>query len=160
MRVLLFVALSFVVLAGCSSAAEQDVARDDSGEVTETDELGVFAIKNGDCLMIPDGTQESVQTLTAVPCSEPHSGEVYSLVQTIGESSEYPGDAAISAEAAEVCERTFDETTGLTYVTDPDWDILWLTPTEDSWNLGDDREIVCIAFPLAGGTTTELLPKA
>jgi hypothetical protein len=160
MRTLLLALLAVAALVGCSTASEQDVARDESGDVTETDELGVFAIQNGDCLMMPDDSADSVETVTAVPCSEPHSGEVYALVQSSGDDGEYPGDVAINTEAAEECERTFDETTGLVYATDPDWGITWLTPSEDSWNLGDDREIVCIAGPLEGGTTTDILPKA
>ena len=149
-----------VLTAGCTAAGEQDATRDETtGEIVENEEVGVFRLQVGDCLVMPSGgiAGEEVETMEAIPCGEPHDGEVLALVTVPGdEDAPFPGQAAVSTQAQEDCVAEFQTATGRDFMTDPDWDLTFLSPTADSWAFGDDREIVCIATPLDGGLTTEL----
>jgi hypothetical protein len=156
-RYLLAVLATALLLASCSSAGEQDATRDESGEVAENEDIGVFRLRQGDCLIMPTAgiAGEEVETLEAIPCDEPHSGEVLSIVTVPGDGdAPYPGDAAISTQAETGCLADFQSITGVEFALDTDWDMTFLSPTADSWNLGDDREIVCIVLPLDGEPTT------
>lgn len=159
-RYLFILAAAAMLATSCTSAGEQDATRDESGQVSENEEIGVFKLRQGDCLMMP--TQgiggEEVETLDAMPCDQPHDGEVLSIVLVPGDDdAPYPGDAAISAEAETGCLSSFESVTGRDFATDPFWDLTFLSPTSDSWTLGDDREIVCIVLPLDGELTTDLV---
>ena len=150
--------LTVLVSTACSSAAEQDATRDDAGDITESEDIGVFRLQEGDCLMLPDGGVggEVVETMAAVPCSEPHSGEVLAVVVVDGDDgAEFPGAAAVDDVAMTECLGAFERVTGNDFMTDPDWDMTSLNPSADSWNLADDREIVCIVTPLDGSLTTQ-----
>ena len=159
-RYLFALLASALLVAGCSSAGEQDATRDETGEVSENEDIGVLKLRQGDCLIMPsDGIAgEEVETLEAIPCTEPHDGEVLSIVTVDGDDeAPYPGDEAISAEAQSGCLASFESITGTDFAIDTEWDMTFLSPTSDSWTLGDDREIVCIVLPLDGGMTTGLV---
>jgi hypothetical protein len=152
-------AVGALALAACGADAATDIARDaETNEVTETDELGVFAIQEGDCLLLPneDGSG-SIQTITALPCAEPHRGEVYAILLT--EHEEWPGDDVIAEESWTACVAAFDDRTGLDYASDLTWDVFHLYPSEASFNEADDREIVCIAIPIDRELTSDTLPR-
>ncbi len=159
-RHLFAIAAIALLLTACTSAGEQDATRDDEGQVSENEEIGVFRLREGDCLMMPSQGigGEEVETLDAIPCGEPHDGEVLAIVNVPGDDdAPYPGDAAISTEAETGCLSSFQSVTGRDFATDPFWDLTFLSPTSDSWTLGDDREIVCIVLPLDGELTTDLV---
>lgn len=159
-RVMLITAVAILALTACSTAAEQDATRDESGAVSENEDIGVFRLRQGDCLVMPGlgiGGQE-VETLEAIPCAELHDGEVLDVVDmTGGDDAPFPGSTVVSAEAETACLASFERRTGRDFITDPEWDMTYLSPTEDSWTLGGDREIVCIAVPLDGELTTALV---
>jgi hypothetical protein len=149
-----------LLAAGCTAAGEQDATRSEDGEITENEDIGVFRLQAGDCLVMPaEGEMaEGVEALEATPCAEPHSGEVIALVNAPGgEDAPFPGDATLSDQAAEDCVSEFQTVTGRDFATDPDWDLTWLSPTPDSWTQGGDREIVCIAIPIDGSLVTTLV---
>lgn len=159
-RLILALVASALLFVGCSSASEQDATRDESGEVAENEDIGVFRLRQGDCLIMPgDGIAgDEVETLEATPCSDPHNGEVLAIVTVDGDGdAPYPGDAAISAEAEAGCLGAFETVTGTSFMDDLEWDMTFLSPTADSWDALDDREIVCIVLPLDGGMTTSLV---
>lgn len=149
-----------LVAAGCTAAGEQDATRDETGDITENDDVGVFRLQEGDCLVMPSGgiAGEEVETMEGIPCNEPHDGEVLALVIVPGDDdAEFPGQAAISSQAEAGCLEQFSTKTGRDFLTDPDWDMTFLSPTADSWALGNDREIVCIVTPLDGEMTVNLV---
>ncbi len=122
-------------------------------------EVGVFEVEIGECLLFPSEDLEgTVETLTTIQCTDPHDGEVIALPQIPGElGSPYPGDNFITERAEVTCVEAFNTITGVDFYQDPTWDLTWLTPTNDSWTVVGDREVVCIAIPLNGEQTTETL---
>lgn len=161
-RLVLVVALLVGLAMACSDdPSTTDVARDDDGDIVESDDLGVFRIQVGDCLLLPGAAAVEVSTLEAVPCPEPHGGEVFALFDVAGGPDDpFPGDLEVAARAEAGCIERFDAHTGLDFMTDPDWDLTYLHPNQASWEGLDDREVVCVATPLGGGSTTEMLPVA
>jgi uncharacterized RDD family membrane protein YckC len=74
-------------------------------------EVDVFDLKVGDCLAdSPTGGEEVIFTVETVPCSEPHSEEIYAVV-TLPEG-DYPGDEAMDAQADELCTAEFESFVG------------------------------------------------
>ncbi len=152
--------LGFLLVLGllgsaCSQTSETDASRDDDGNINENEDIGVFALREGDCLLLPSTLETEVETMEATPCSEPHDGEVLALVQVAGD--DFPGQAALDTEAETGCLTAFSSATGVDFFEDVMWDMTYLTPTQESWDRADDREIVCIVTPLDGGRTTELV---
>lgn len=152
--------LTALSLVGCSQAAEQDATRDETtGEITENEDIGVFRLREGDCLLMPTGgiANQEVEAMEAIPCDEPHEAEVLALVAVPGDDdAPFPGQEALTEQAVTDCVDQFEQSTGRDFMTDPDWDLTYLSPTADSWAYANDREIVCLVTPLDGEPTTEL----
>lgn len=138
-----------MLMTACSSEPD----RDESGAITEEGELDAFSIKVGDC-MAPEGEMDSlttegaeeteVESVSAVPCSEPHDSEAYHIFDMTEE--DYPGTTAVT-EAADVgCEAAFEAYVGVDYY-DSTLGISYLYPSADTWSVGD-REIVCVIFSM------------
>ncbi len=126
-----------VAIIGC--APERD---DETGELAESGDVGVFDLKVGDCLAdFQDATELS--RIQASPCSEPHSDEIYAE-GAIPDADTFPGSEAIEATAQDICLAEYEGFVGLAY-DDSVLDIGYLTPTEDSWANGD-REVLCTIF--------------
>jgi len=123
--------------------------RDSTGEIVQAGHIDAVDVTNGDCINIPE--RDSVMTLEAIPCAQPHDAEVYDLYAMAGSS--YPGEVAVEDIAAERCLRGFDPFVGLAYE-DSELDVFWLQPTEDSWKDIDDREIACLVVALDGSKLT------
>lgn len=110
----------------------------------------------GECVNLPDGTQ--ISEYETVDCEEAHDAEVYSLPQhPDGPEAEYPGQAALEQFADDRCKEDFESYVGIAY----DESVIYstaLTPSQESWEQAEDREIVCLLVgePLEGGTFAQL----
>ena len=148
-------------LAACSSGDE--ATRDESGAVATQGQLDAFAVELGDCIQDPTAgaapdEEAEVQSIEAVPCSEPHDGEVYHVFD-MPDAEEYPGDDAVLAAVEEGCKGAFPDFVGKAYE-ESTLDFLSLQPTEETWNQMDDREIVCIVVDPSGEKKTGSLKGA
>lgn len=132
-----------LALAACSS---DDTTRDDSGEIVEGGELGVFVVREGDCVNIP--IDEQLTSFEGVACDEPHDGQAFGLFDVVG-FDEYPGPEAVSNQAQEGCLERFETFIGIDYE-ESIYYIQNINPSEDSWDQLDDREIVCMVVPNDG----------
>jgi hypothetical protein len=127
-----------ITLAGCDQAD-----RDDSGDIVTSGDLDVFSLKVGDCTNDPaDQYEEELFSVDAVPCSEPHDNEFYAAVNV--SYDEFPGDAALSAEAEAICLDSFEAFAGIGYESSV-LDVFPMHPTQGSWDEGD-REIICAVY--------------
>lgn len=124
-----------------------DADRDGSGELVSAGDLDVMELQVGDCFDDPEELDEVVFDVAAVPCSEAHDNEVYSLVPITDFGAAYPGDTALQDYSYEACVGDpFSRYVGTDYL-DSALEVFTFTPTEESWDTGD-RDVVCVLFNL------------
>ncbi|HEU4424240.1 MAG TPA: DUF4190 domain-containing protein [Pilimelia sp.] len=142
--------LALIVVVGVV-AIVTSASRDWSGQINSGGSVAVDELAVGDCV---NGLTESgeITDLPAVPCAEPHEGEVFAIFDLSG--SKWPGDQAVADEAERSCGERFDS-----YVADPDrgdsLQLYFLRPTARSWRLGD-HGVTCIALDPEGKLTGSL----
>ncbi len=135
-----------LALTACGGAtAADDTTRNDAGDVVEGGDVGVFSLKEGDCVL--NSTASEVESLQAVPCADEHDLEVYALFEM--PEGDFPGTQAVDAAADAGCLSRFDAYVGLAYA-DSVYAYTYLTPLESGWNQIDDREIVCMLARIDG----------
>jgi len=110
--------------------------------------IGVIALKDttiatdvklGDCITeVPTDTR--VITLPTIDCAEPHSGEVYAVIDM--PEGNYPGQAKIDQYQNKCPEEL--NTFAPDAMTDDSVGIYVLYPTPETWE-GGDRAVTCIA---------------
>lgn len=156
------IGVSLIGLAGCSDSQVDTTTRDDSGEITQGGDLGVFALKTGDCVDDPallSGSAEADQAsgdevaqFDAVPCGEPHTGEVVLVDDDffVG-TTEFPGEEEVWSRSSEACAVAVEEYTGEPFLSSP-YDAVALYPTAESWDAVDDRGIACLGVVLSEQT--------
>ena len=135
--------LSCVFLTFFLSACD-NASRDDSGVVIESGDIDVFSMRVGDCFN--DVNYEvDVYDVPGIPCSEPHDNEVFAIYDTT--LATFPGGDEMSDIAFEECIAYFEEYVGRDYPSSM-LDVFPITPTLESWNQANDREINCALFQM------------
>ena len=152
------VGVSVLVLTGCANGLVDETARDGSGEITESGDLGVFKLEVGDCLNDPtmlsysEDAPDEVTQFDAVPCSEVHTGEVVIVYDDFfANESELPSIEVLESRSYEACAVAVEDYTGEPFQ-DSNYDAYPLFPTRDSWDALDDRGIVCVGVVLSEKT--------
>ena len=129
----------FVILAlaigGCAASEETD--RDEHGQVTEKSKLSVFDLRVGDCLVNVRSETGEQRDIEAVPCSEPHDGEVYTNID-LGDGA-FPGERFLIGKAERGCPARLRRQAPKSRD-----DISYFTPTERSWKEEDDHQVTCL----------------
>lgn len=101
-----------------------------------------FSLVKGDCFDAPDGSLEGLAyDVDTVPCSGAHDGEVFAGFTMPAGS--YPGDDRVTDLADDKCYALEDRYAMDAWAVPDDVDVYYLTPTRQSWRLGD-REITCV----------------
>ena len=109
-------------------------------------------LQPGDCLKVADinTINQWPGVFTAVPCAQPHTGEVFFAGNIWLQSLAYPGDQPVNDQAEARCDRAFTAYAGIpgdqsayTYA----WDM----PDDGSWAIGD-RSVQCIAYDPGGAS--------
>lgn len=96
----------------------------------------------GECFDAPSGSMEGMTyDFDVVSCDGEHDGEVFAVVR-MG-SGAYPGDKKVTATADDKCYALQDAYAMDGWAVPDDVDIYYVTPTSQSWSLGD-REITCV----------------
>jgi hypothetical protein len=131
-------------------AGQDDTVRDEAGNVLEAGEVGAFRIQLGDCLA--DDIEGDFESVTAVPCAQPHTGEVFHAFN-LQLGDEFPGLAAVQNAADAGCYRAFEPFVGIDYESSVYY-FGAITPTESSWDGVDDREVLCVIAGEPGTTQT------
>lgn len=138
-----------LALAGACGGDEP--TRDESGSISETDDVTPNSLQVGDCFNDPDESASEVTSLEAVPCDEPHDNEVFHVFDLEGD--EFPGGDEVRRLGAEGCEAEFEGYVGAP-LAESGLAIVPVTPTEGSWNDTDDRTILCAAYNADGSPLT------
>ena len=137
-----------MTLAG--AAACDDAKRDEAGSVSTAGNLSVYDLKTGDCfnggrrVAEPEGEEQTVAQVKAVPCDKSHENEVFGVFEhPTDKGFTFPGGYEVTKVAQTGCADRFE-----TYVGKPfeksDLLIAVIAPGQLSWEQEDDRTIVCI----------------
>ncbi|WP_203138700.1 septum formation family protein [Microbacterium sp. JZ31] len=115
----------------------------DTGEFTESGDVDVFDLQVGDCLNL--GETGELSSAAVVPCSEPHTEEIFHEFQM--EDGDWPGEDAVEQAADEGCYAAFEAFVGTAYE-DSTLDYVFLSPLEDGWNDPnvEDRLVQCVIY--------------
>lgn len=140
-----------VALSGCSTISNilgggnADADRDDeTGQVTESANIGIFALKVGDCTM--EAASGLLEDIDVVPCAELHDQEVYhEITMEDGDFSE----EAINTATEECIGDAYTSFVGVDY-NDSELVVTTIAPTKDTWEQLNDRVIQCVIFDEAG----------
>ncbi|MDQ0932383.1 DUF4190 domain-containing protein [Streptomyces turgidiscabies] len=101
-----------------------------------------FSLDKGDCFDAPDGSLEGLAyDVDTVPCSGAHDGEVFASFRLPAGS--FPGDDRVTDLADDRCYSLEDRYAMDAWAIPDDVDVYYLTPTRQSWRLGD-REVTCV----------------
>jgi hypothetical protein len=121
--------------------------RDADGSISDSGFVGVFKLRVGDCVDLPDElttTVTEVYGMQGLPCSSLHDGEVFGLYDTAVASFDV---AALDAEAETRCEDA-----ALNYVADvsptSDASLGIMPPTAETWAAGDRATVCYFWFPV------------
>ncbi len=135
------IGVAVVALAGCSS---DQTTRNAEGDIVEEGDLGVFVVREGDCIDLPTGIDE-VSTFTGVACDAPHDAQVFAAFDVV-DAAEYPGSSIIQETADSGCVDRFESFIGVPYA-ESIYYMQTFIPTPESWDSLDDREVLCVVVP-------------
>ncbi len=98
---------SAALLAGCGGGPDPP-QRAASGEITKAGIVRLLKLREGDCvrdleydLDHDDGGHNGVPEVNAVPCSQPHKGEILQITSLENEQGQdWPGEAIVGGDAA------------------------------------------------------------
>ncbi|MDQ1288477.1 MAG: hypothetical protein QG622_2042 [Actinomycetota bacterium] len=133
----------------CVLAIVGEATRDSDGAVAQAGTVSSEALAIGDCLSELTESDD-VTDVPAVPCGQPHKGEVFAVIPLSG--STWPGEQQLLRTAEDKCDRAL-YTYSQSGVADPSIEIFFFYPTQDSWTQRDDRSLVCVATPAQGTLT-------
>jgi len=160
--VVVVVVVALAAIGGFLLLGSDDDDDSSGGSDTATgsgDDVSVLDLKVGDCWNdIPDDGVET-DTVSTVPCTEPHEGEVYA-VSAMELGDDWPGQDQVSTEAEAECVQQFEGFVGMAYQ-DSALSIFYFSPTEDSWAAGDRGAVCVVVDPTTpDGKTTGTLQGA
>lgn len=128
-------------MTGCGSAATSKGAS-----------LSVFHLRTGQCATTPHAVKAQLSNLSVVSCHQPHTQEVFALVNDNAGSS-YPGATALQNFANGACLQRFSHYVGVDY-RDSSLFYTYLLPSVRSWSQGD-RTVDCLVT-----TTGQVLTRS
>lgn len=118
------------ILTGCGSAP-----------TTKGASLSVFHLRTGECATTPQAVKAELTSVKVVSCREPHTQEVYALVDD-NAGTNYPGTTALQTFANGACLQRFAGYVGVDY-RDSSLFYTYLLPSVRSWAQGD-RTVDCV----------------
>jgi uncharacterized membrane protein YeiB len=113
---------------------------------TEAENIYLHDLEVGDCLA--KSPVAEIFSVGTVPCSEPHSHEVFASVNLPEGDGEFPGYQVIDAQAEELCIAQFEGFIGLPSE-QSELETWFMTPSEETW-LARSRVVSCAVYDPAG----------
>jgi hypothetical protein len=142
MSALALVAAAAVALSGCGIVDRVTTHIADAVGPGPGTTQNIFNLDVGDCQVGTFDGARDLSTITTIDCTEAHDTEIYAA-STLP-NGEFPGNAAIDAQADADCFAAFRNFIGEEY-DDSIYDFSWYFPTAGSWAEGD-REILCLVY--------------
>jgi hypothetical protein len=112
-----------------------------AGVATNDGSVRAIDVNVGDCIETVPGDNTRVSTLPTVPCTTPHSGEVYAHIRVTEDN--FPGESALEREYRPRCLSELASYAPQA-ANSPDFDASILYPTQATWDRGGYRTVVCI----------------
>lgn len=142
--------IALSVVAVDAHAAQGAPSRDETGVIVEEGRISLDAIRVGDCFDDPSDLSGPVDSLDAVPCSQPHDNEASDVFDL--PDGAYPGDAETDSLASQGCLASFEAYVGVSYQ-ESELEVAPVTPTEEAWDTGV-REVICFVYQPTGEKMT------
>jgi hypothetical protein len=127
-----------------------------TGVITHRGHISAFSLRVGDCFDNPAGAH-SVNTVTAIPCDQPHNAQIYAKFRLTGSDFSYPGAAKIARLARSGCNARIGSVNKS--MTTSAMTVRILLPEEASWIAGQ-RTVSCMIVNPTANLTTSLLNSA
>jgi hypothetical protein len=137
-----FIIVGVILLVGAIGGLVFNASRSDTGEIIKSGNLTAKDLRAGDCFDLKDPEAEEVDEVTALPCTDEHEYEMFFVGNMAG--SDFPAEDAVTTFLTDNCLPAFTTFVGLAYE-DSELDIFWLSPTTESWQLGD-HSIQCAVY--------------
>lgn len=109
-----------------------------------SDDESVFNAEVGECIKELDDLGGEISSLPETECTEDHEGEFFALFEHEGDDDDFDEDR-VGEEANEACLDEFEDYMGVE-PTETRITFAPITPSEESWKDGNDRETICVAF--------------
>lgn len=132
---------AFAVVGALVACGSDSAHRTASGRIDGAGKLSVFDLRVGDCLDPGGSLENEVSKVKAVPCSVPHTHEVFAKETVPG--ARYPGATKVKRYADATCSEKFDGYVGTAY-TASTLLFTYLQPSPDSWQKEGDHQVVCL----------------
>jgi hypothetical protein len=144
--------IAVVLVVSTQSAAQRSP---DSTQITKPGHLSALDLRTGDCFQNPTGSDPAseVGDVAAVPCTTAHDAQVIGQLPVAG--SDYPGEAAFTAQAKPGCEAAEKSAVDQSKVTET-MSLLWIYPEEGAWDDGT-KTISCLVVDSTKDVTTSLM---
>lgn len=131
-----------IVLGGIGSLFS-NAFRSPTGEIVKQGDLTVSDLRPGDCFDIQDPAAETIDAVSAMPCSELHEYQMIFFGE-MPPGGTYPTDAVFETYMRDNCLPAFATFIGRDYAGST-LEIDWFTPTTDGWIRGG-RSVECVAY--------------
>lgn len=109
-----------------------------------SDDESVFNAEVGECIENLDDLGGTISELPETECTEDHEAEFFALYEHEGGDDDFDAER-IGEEANEECAAEFEDYMGVE-PTETRITFAPITPSEESWTEGDDRETICVAY--------------
>lgn len=127
-----------------------DAGRSSSGEINKAGELSAIDLRVGDCFDIGDPTASEIDTVTARPCADSHTYEVFYLESM--PAGDYPTMDSFRSFVEASCVPAFATYVGMDYQYSR-LGMFAAYPTSDRWQK-DDRTVQCSLYDPQNDTAT------
>ena len=116
-----------------------------SSSIPPADQLTIYQLQTGDCLQGSDlaNFNQWNGPFTAVPCTQPHTAQVFFAGSAWPRSLAYPGDQAVYDDGYARCLTAFSAYDGIDNSLSA-FVVMSSTPDSSTWP-GGDRRLVCFA---------------
>ena len=143
MRPVSGVVMAAVLAAACGGGGP---ARDESGQVTQPQQVSIYHLQTGDCFNDPEADQlPNPEVLEVVPCADAHNTEIYYSF-TLAEGAR-PSEEQLGQIGADQCIPAFEAFVGIAFELSA-LNVFPLTPTAEQWIERGHRTVHCVLFNL------------
>jgi hypothetical protein len=142
-----------IIILAVIGANVGKATRSSAGVITHSGRINVFSLSIGDCFDNPAGAQ-TVNTVTAIPCNQPHNAQIYGKFKLTGSDLSYPGATAVAQAARSGCNARIGNVNKS--MTTSAMTVRIFLPEERAWIIGQ-RTVSCMIVNPKADLTSSLL---